>query len=92
MRFYLIALLLVIMGAGARSMFEVAYQGMALEHGASPNSETYFYIFIALWYVLMMVVDIILLTHKNMKFKNALVALFTIGVLCPIIYMYVNSK
>ena len=55
MKFYLIALLLIIMGAGARSMFEVAYQGMALEHGATPNPETYFYIFIALWYVLMMV-------------------------------------
>ena len=92
MKYYLIALLLVIMGAGARTMFEIAYQGMALEHGSSPNPETYFYIFLALWYVLMMVADILLLTRKNMKFRNVLVALFSVGVLAPIIYMLINSK
>ena len=92
MKYYLIALLLIIMGAGARTMFEIAYQGMALEHGSSPNPETYFYIFLALWYVLMMVADILLLTRKNMKFRNAFVALFSVGVLGPIIYMLINSK
>ena len=92
MKFYLVALLLVIMGTGAYSMFEVAYQGMAVEHGAIPNSEARFYMFVTLWYVLMMVADILLLTHKNLKFKNALIGLFTIGVLSPIIYLLINSK
>jgi hypothetical protein len=80
------------MGAGARTMFEIAYQGMALEHGSSPNPETYFYIFIALWYVLMMVADILLLTRKNMKFRNVLIMLFSLGVFGPIIYMLINSR
>ncbi len=92
MKYYLIALLLIIMGAGARTMFEIAYQGMALEHGSSPNPETYFYIFIALWYVLMMVADILLLTRKNMKFRNVLIMLFSLGVFGPIIYMLINSR
>jgi len=92
MKFYLLALLVIIMGAGARTMFEIAYQGMALEHGASPNPETYFYIFIAVWYVLMMVADILLLTHKDLKFKNILVGAFSFGVLGPVIYMLINSK
>ena len=84
MKIYLIALLFVIMGAGAYTMFEVAYQGMALEHDAAPNPETYFYIFTALWYVLMMVADILLLTHKSIRFKNALLGLFTLPV--PILF------
>ena len=92
MKIYLIALLFVIMGAGAYTMFEVAYQGMALEHDAAPNPETYFYIFTALWYVLMMVADILLLTHKSIRFKNALLGLFTLGVFIPIIYMVVYKK
>ena len=92
MKYYLIALLLVIMGAGARTMFEIAYQGMALEHAAAPNPETYFYIFMALWFVLMMVADILLLTNKNLKFRNALIAIFSVGVVGPIAYMLINSK
>ena len=92
MKYYLIALLLIIMGAGARTMFEIAYQGMALEHDAAPNRETYFYIFMALWFVLMMVADILLITNKNLKFKNALVALFSVGVIGPIVYMLINRK
>ena len=92
MKYYLIALLVIIMGAGARTMFEIAYQGMALEHDAAPNPKTYFYIFMALWFVLMMVADILLLTNKKLKHKNALVGLFTVGVFVPIIYMLINSK
>ena len=92
MKYYLIALLLIIMGAGARTMFEIAYQGMALEHDAAPNPKTYFYIFMALWFVLMMVADILLLTNKTIKFRNALVASLSIGVLGPIVYMLIYGK
>ena len=92
MKYYLIALLLVIMGAGARTMFEIAYQGMALEHDAAPNPKTYFYIFMALWFVLMMVADILLLTNKTFKYRTALIASLSTGVLVPITYMLIFSK
>ena len=92
MKYYLIAILLVIMGAGARTMFEIAYQGMALEHGATPNRQTWFYIFLVLWFVLMMVADILILTNKSLKFRNTLAALLAPGVLGPVIYMLINSK
>ncbi len=92
MKYYLIALLFVIMGAGARTMFEIAYQGMALEHDAAPNPKTYFYIFMALWFVLMMVADILLITNKTLKFRKALIGVLSIGVLAPIAYMLIFSK
>ena len=92
MKYFLIALLIVIMGAGARTMFEIAYQGMALEHDAAPNPQTYFYIALALWFVTMMVADVLLLTNKEVKYRNPLIALLTVGVLGPVIYMLINSK
>ena len=92
MKYYLIALLFVIMGAGARTMFEIAYQGMALEHDAAPNPQTYFYIFMALWFVLMMVADILILTNKTLKYRSVLAGLLTVGVLGPVIYMLISSK
>ena len=92
MKYYLIALLLVIMGAGARTMFEIAYQGMALEHDAAPNPQTYFYIFMALWFVLMMIADILILSNKTLKFRNAFAAALSVGVLGPIVYMLIRSR
>ena len=92
MKYYLLALLFLIMGGGAYTMFKIAYQGMALEHDAAPNPITYFYIFTALWFVLMMVADILLLTNKTLKYRNALVAALSIGVLAPIAYMLIFSK
>ena len=73
-------------------MFEIAYQGMALEHDAAPNPKTYFYIFMALWFVLMMVADILLLTNKTFKYRTALIASLSTGVLVPITYMLIFSK
>jgi hypothetical protein len=92
MKYYLIILLLIIMGAGARTMFEIAYQGMALEHDAAPNPKTYFYIFMALWFVLMMVADILLLSNKTLKYRNPLIGSLSVGVLAPIAYMLIFSK
>lgn len=92
MKYYLIGLLFVIMGAGARTMFEIAYQGMALEHDAAPNPQTYRYIFMALWFVVMMVADVLLLTNKNLKNRTGLIVFLSIGVLAPIIYMLTVGK
>src|ERR1035441_10055086 len=92
MKYYLLALLLIIMGAGARSMFEIAYQGMAFEHGATPNAETYPYIFLALWYVAMMVCDVLLLTNKTFRYRNFLIGLISAGVFVPIAYMLLRSR
>lgn len=92
MKYYLIALLLIIMGAGARTMFEIAYEGLALEHDAAPDTKTYFHIFIVFWYILMMVADILILTNKTLKFRNLAIVALTVGVAGPIIYMLSSSK
>jgi hypothetical protein len=92
MKYYLIAILVVIMAAGARTMFEVAYQGMAIEHDAAPNHQTYFLIALAFWFVMMMIADVLLITNKDQKYRNVLIAFLTIGVLGPVIYMYLNNR
>ena len=92
MKYYLIALLLVIMGAGAYVMFNLAYQGLAVEHGAAPDTQTWFYIFLIIWFVIMMVADILILTNKTLKFRNAFIVALSVGVLGPVIYMLINSR
>ena len=86
MRYYLIALLLVIMGAGARTMFEIAHQGLTQEHGLTPDSETQDLIFLALWFVVMMMFDVIVLRNKELKNRNIFVVLLSLGVFAPVIY------
>ena len=39
-----------------------------------------------------MVADVLLLTNKEVKYRNPLIALLTVGVLGPVIYMLINSK
>jgi hypothetical protein len=92
MQYYLIVLVVVTMAAGARTMFEIAYQGMALEHDAAPNPETYFLIAVAFWFVIMMIANVLIITNKGLKYRNPLIALLSLGILCPIIYMLINSK
>jgi len=90
MRYYLIALLFVIMGAGARTMFEIAHQGLTQEHGLTPDSETQKLIFLALWFIAMMMVDVILIRNKELKNRNAFIALLSFGVLVPTIYKFIS--
>lgn len=90
-RIYLVVLLFVIMGAGARTMFEIAYHGMAFEHGAAPNADTYPLIALAVWYVLMMVGDVILIRKKELPSRNVLIAILSAGVFIPLVYMYVTQ-
>ncbi len=90
MRYYLIALLFVIMGAGARTMFEIAHQGLTQEHGLTPDGDTQKLIFLALWFVVMMVVDVILLRNKELKNRNLFIGLLSVGVLVPTIYKLIN--
>ena len=87
MKYYLVALMFVIMGAGARTMFEIAYEGMAKEHDFSPAKSTMMLIFLTLWYIGMMVFDVLLLTKKNLPAKNILIIFFSLGVFVPTIYM-----
>lgn len=86
MRWYLIALLLVIMGAGARTMFEIAYHGMGREHDFAPASDTQNLILLALWFVLMMIADVILLRKTEIPYRNIFIVLVSIGVILPVVY------
>lgn len=90
MKYYLVALLFIIMGAGARTMFEIAHQGLTQEHGLTPDGETQKLIFLALWYVVMMVADIVLLRHAEIKMRNVFIALMSIGILIPTVYMFLT--
>lgn len=92
MRYYLIALLLVIMGAGARTMFEVAHKGALHDTkdtvGFGPDSDTTYLIFLIVWFLLMMIADVLLLNYPTVKNRNAYVAILTTAVLAPVIYMF----
>ncbi len=90
MRYYLIALLFVIMGAGARTMFEIAHQGLTQEHGLTPDGETQKLIFLALWFIAMMMVDVVLLRNKELKSRNIFIGLLSVGVLVPTIYKFIS--
>lgn len=92
MTYYLIAVLLVIMGAGARTMFEIAHHALGREHDSfGPAADTNRLIYLALWFVLMMVVDVILLRNKDLKNRNIYIALLTAGVLVPVVYKFING-
>lgn len=88
MRYYLIAILFVIMGAGARTMFEIAHQALGREHDFAPAADTTRLIFLALWFIVMMVVDVIVLRNKELKNRASFIALLTLGVTLPAAYMF----
>ena len=87
MKYYLLFLLFIIMGGGARTMFEIAHQALGREHDFAPAQDTIRLIFLALWFVAMMISDIILLRHKNLPYRNTGIALLSAGVLAPVGYM-----
>jgi len=90
MKAYLLFLLFIIMGAGARTMFEIAYHGAGREHEFAPAEDTTRLILLALWFVVMMIIDVILLNHREIKHHKLLVALLTVGVITPSIYMFLT--
>lgn len=95
MKYYLIALLFIIMGAGGRTMFEVAKNGAMHDTkdtlGFGPDSETWILIGLAIWYLLMMSADVLLLNYTEVKNRNLYVALLSIGVFGPAIYMFATN-
>ncbi|MBL0309993.1 MAG: hypothetical protein IPP77_10025 [Bacteroidetes bacterium] len=91
MRWYLIALLLVIMGAGARTMFEIAYHGMGREHDFAPEADTINLILFALWFIIMMIADVVLLRKKDIPYRNLFIGFVSIGVFAPVIYKLINK-
>ncbi|MBL7778818.1 MAG: hypothetical protein JNK66_11070 [Chitinophagales bacterium] len=90
MKVYLLALLFIIMGAGARTMFEIAYHGAGREHDFAPAEDTTRLILLALWYVAMMVADVILQNHREIRHHKILVGLLTLGIFSPTIYMFLT--
>lgn len=88
MKGYLIFLLFVIMGAGARTMFEIAYHGMGREHDFAPEADTMNLIWLAFWFIAMMVLDVLLIQMKNLPYRFLFIALLSVGVFAPIVYMY----
>lgn len=89
-KIYLIALIVIIMAAGARTMFEVAYHGMTREHDFAPDKDTVFLFGLLGWFLLMMVADVLLLNYKNAPKRNLLIAVLSVGILVPVIYMFVT--
>jgi len=87
MKYYLIVLLFIIMCAGARTMFEIAHQALGREHDFAPAADTTRLILLAVWFILMMISDIILLRHKEIKNRSAFIALISLGVIAPSVYM-----
>ncbi len=87
MKYYLLFLLFLIMGAGARTMFEVAYHGLTKEHGLSPDRDTLNLMLLAVWYIVMMMADVILLNHRQIKHHLVLVCFLSLGVMAPTLYM-----
>lgn len=90
MKYYLIAILLVIMGAGARTMFEIAYHGLVKEHGLTPDTETQQLIFLTLWFVSMMIADVLLLNYRKIRYHLLWVILLSVGVITPTLYMFLT--
>ena len=90
MKYYLIAILLVIMGVGARTMFEVAYHGLVIEHGLTPDTETQQLIFLTLWFVSMMVADVLLLNYRQIRYHFLWVIVLSVGVITPTLYMFLT--
>lgn len=90
MKYYLLALLFLIMSAGARTMFEIAYHGLTKEHGLTPDRETQQLILLAVWYISMMIVDVLLLNYKEVRYRHVFIALLTLGVVAPSIYMFLT--
>ena len=78
------------MAAGARTMFEIAHQALGREHDFAPAADTTRLIFLALWFVAMMVVNVILLRHKEIKNRNIFIALLSVGVIVPAVYQFIN--
>lgn len=87
MKYYLLFLLFIIMGAGARTMFEIAYHGAGREHEFAPAQDTLWLILLALWFVLMMIADVLLLNYRHIKYHTILTVGLTLGVAVPVIYM-----
>lgn len=80
MKYYLILVLFTIMGAGARTMFEIAHQALGREHDFAPAADTTRLILLALWFMLMISLDVILITHSSLRYRNLLVAVLSISV------------
>lgn len=91
MKYYLIALLAVIMGAGARTMFEVARKGALHDThdtvGFGPDTDTIYLIFLIIWFLLMMIADVLLLNYTELNNRIVYIALLSVGVLVPTVYM-----
>ena len=87
MKYYLLSLLFLIMAAGARTMFEIAHQAMGREHDFAPASDTIRLMMLALWFILMMVVDVILIRHRELRNRNIFITLLSLGVLSPVLFM-----
>jgi hypothetical protein len=92
MKYYLTGLLLLIMGAGARTMFEIAHQALGREHDFAPAADTTRLIFLALWFVLMMMANVVLLRNGHLPYRNLYIALLSLGVCVPVGYMWMTAS
>lgn len=86
MKYYLIFLLFIIMGAGARTMFEIAYHGAGREHDFAPAADTARLIFLALWFALLMVADVLLISYHQLRYRIFFILVVSLAVFIPVIY------
>lgn len=88
MKYYLLFLLFIIMGAGARTMFEIAYHGAVREHEFAPGADTTQLMVLTVWYILMMICTVLLLNYRTIRHHHIFLTLLSIGVIAPTLYMF----
>ena len=88
MKLYLLLLLLLIMGTGAYTMFQIAHNALGREHDFAPDGETTHLIFITVGLLLLMIADVLLLNHRHIRYHQLLVLLLTAGVTAAVIYIF----
>ena len=72
-------------------MFEIAHHALGREHDFAPADDTIQLIILALWFVLMMAADVVLLRHPEIKNRNIFVALLSVGVIVPVVYKFISN-
>lgn len=71
-------------------MFLIAFNGMAKEHDGAPDQETTGLMILAVWFILMMIGDVLLLNYKDLPRRKLYVTLLSIGVFTPVIYLLIT--
>ena len=88
---YIKILSIFIFGAVLRTLFQVAYLGASKEHhGFGPDSETSFYLWVALYFVLLMVCSIVIIRTPALKARSWQILLISLCAVPAMAYMFLK--